>query len=145
MFSETRMHSEPIQNKSIVELAVHQQSQLVSIKEAAQRLRVSRSTAYRIDRINGPFRFVTSGRRIFIDLKSFDDYLGANTPSEAVPIPEPEKRQSHMDIEPARDDLKIQVPAPAQLPKVNLPPKSCGQRELILSGRERPFVIRDIA
>ena len=48
---------------------------LISVKEAASRLRVSPSTVYRINRKNGPFRFVIDGRRVFIHAESFAAYL----------------------------------------------------------------------
>jgi hypothetical protein len=48
---------------------------LISVKDAASQLGVSPSTVYRIDRQNGPFRFVHDDWRIYIDAKSFVAHL----------------------------------------------------------------------
>jgi len=48
---------------------------LITVKDAARRLGVSKSTVYRFDRDNGPLRFVVDGRPILIENDSFETYL----------------------------------------------------------------------
>jgi hypothetical protein len=50
-------------------------SAAITIKNAAQQLGISLSTAYRFNREEGPLKFILNGRRIFIDRVSFDSYL----------------------------------------------------------------------
>jgi excisionase family DNA binding protein len=47
---------------------------LITVKEAAMRLGVSRSTVYRADREHGPLRFFMDGRWISIDLASLESF-----------------------------------------------------------------------
>lgn len=109
---------------------------VISVREAAHRLGVSLSTVYRVDRRNGPFRFVPSGRRIFIDAVSFERYLGESTTAIRPECP----------VQVGTPDLEPQMPGtmlasnPPQLetaaadtaqPAMNVRPTTGGpQREL---------------
>lgn len=64
-------------SRDISDMAAAQSARpnLITAKEAAQRLGVSRSTVYRIDREIGPFRFVVDGRWILIDQASFESHI----------------------------------------------------------------------
>jgi Helix-turn-helix domain len=52
---------------------------LMTVADAALALSVSRSTVYRVDRENGPFKILRQGGRLFIDRCTFDQYLSAQS------------------------------------------------------------------
>jgi hypothetical protein len=112
----------------------------LTVKAAAQRLRKSLSTVYRIDRKNGPFRFVIDGRRVFIDADSLESYLDSiegihaddgGQEIECVPSP---LHQLTQVISPSPNSVReIKTPTVAT-PIVPLPPlKAGGQRELVMN------------
>jgi hypothetical protein len=55
-----------------------------SVKEAAARIERSASTVYRLRRTPGPIRFVVSGRRIYIETDSLDEYIAGHESTDAV-------------------------------------------------------------
>lgn len=124
------------------------QSPLISVTEAAQRLGVSKSTVYRIDRKNGPFRFVAEGRRIFIDLASFEIQLTSTQGSEPEPPLQTDGGQhicpQERDAEGA--DLETrEAPTVAPQAAPTSDPVSlvtwCGPRERIIPKRGPAFVV----
>jgi excisionase family DNA binding protein len=62
-----------------------QESPLITVSEVAQRLGVSKSTAYRINRKNGPFLFVSVGSRVYIDRVSFEIHLAVLRGDDSQP------------------------------------------------------------
>ena len=61
---------------------------LITVKDAARRLGVSKSTVYRFDRSHGCLRFVIDGRRVFIEEASFETYLAnANRRKGGIDLP----------------------------------------------------------
>jgi hypothetical protein len=48
----------------------------VSVKDAARELEIPAWRIYRMNRTEGPLRFVQHGRRIFIETSSLDSYTG---------------------------------------------------------------------
>jgi len=53
----------------------------VNVREAAKQLRVSASTVYRLDRKNGPIRFISAKRPITIDQGSLESSRQPRAPS----------------------------------------------------------------
>jgi excisionase family DNA binding protein len=120
----------------------------LTVKEVAHRLGVSLSTIYRVDRDHGPFAFIVIGRRIFIDLASFESYLAstrglrANDDQlgddnvgqcrQAALKPESESQTDALQIEPSKTKATA-----SSLPAS----KSGGQRELIMRESSPPRVI----
>ena len=51
------------------------QPNLITVKDAARRLGVSKSTVYRFDRDDGPLRFIVDSRPILIENDSFETHL----------------------------------------------------------------------
>lgn len=118
------------------------QPQLITVKDAARRLGASRSTVYRIDRNDGPLRFVVDGRRIFIDTASFETFLantgGNGTESELtaddVPIDSIQGEQAER-TPPKIDAMPAEPPRPSPFRDVPHTISSSGQRENILPRR----------
>jgi len=48
---------------------------LINVREAAKQLQISTSTVYRLDRVNGPLRFISAKRPITIDQGSVEASL----------------------------------------------------------------------
>jgi excisionase family DNA binding protein len=124
------------------------QSPLMSVREAAQRLGVSKSTVYRIDRKNGPFRFVTDGRRIFIDLGSLENHMGVAAVGEPEPPLQADGGQTLCPQEPEAEGAELdtrELPSAApQAAPTNAPASPvtwCGPREPFIPRRGGPFVI----
>jgi excisionase family DNA binding protein len=118
---------------------------LITVKEAAQRLGISTSTVYRVDRHHGPFSFIVDGRWIFIDRTSFESYL-AN--SRGIPASDnrqdaPDQPKPVDDVGPQSEIGESQVEPFKNLPLSALTPtsRSGGQRELIITDRRGPFVV----
>jgi excisionase family DNA binding protein len=76
IFLEIEMEADYSQTTSTVNAtdtsAQSKRTTLITVGEAAQRLGVSKSTAYRINRKSGPFLFASVGRRVYIDRVSFE-------------------------------------------------------------------------
>jgi hypothetical protein len=140
---EINMAKQPFQGNStrILHPAASHRSQpnLITVKDAARRLGVSKSTVYRIDRNDGPFRFVVDSRRIFIESASFETFLantGRNgTESEltandvsidSIQGEQPERTPSQIDAMP------VEPPRPSPFRDVPHTISSSGQRENIL-------------
>lgn len=114
------------------------QPNLITVKDAARRLGASRTTVYRIDRNDGPFRFVVDGRRIFIENASFEAFL-ANTgrngteselTADDVPLDCPQEEQpERTDFR--TDDMPVEESRPTPPGDVPSPVSSSGQREYI--------------
>ena len=114
------------------------QPNLITVKDAARRLGASRTTVYRIDRNDGPFRFVVDGRRIFIESASFESFL-ANTgrngteselTADDVPLDCPQEEQpERTDFR--TDDMPVEESRPTPPGDVPSPVSSSGQREYI--------------
>ena len=112
------------------------QPNLITVKDAARRLGVSKSTVYRFDRDDGPLRFVVDGRPILIENASFETYLAnirrpeiePGSPADEVPRDcpqeeQPERTNSQMG------EIQLEVPThilPSDAPR---PTSSSGQRE----------------
>ena len=96
---------------------------LLSVAEAALALAVSRTTVYRIDRENGPFRIVKQGRRVFVDRCTFNQHLAARSVGTAGPV--------------------VQEPHATETPEPLGPPErsGSGQRELVRPGRWPTVVV----
>jgi hypothetical protein len=115
----------------------------LTVKAAAQRLRKSMSTVYRIDRKNGPFRFVIDGRRVFIDAESFAAYLAG-----IGGIPVDDGREVSECLQPAQEPAELAgapsvngametESASAATPTPPVPASSSeGQRDLIIRQRK---------
>lgn len=112
---------------------------MIDVKEAAKQLSVSKSTVYRLNRFNGPFRFILESRRVYIDLRSFEAYLVEKTGPEsasilAPPIDLPEQvRNENASVE-------------AYVPSTNEPrvatedSRPLGQRDLVVIPRYVGFI-----
>jgi hypothetical protein len=116
----------------------------LTVKAAAQRLRKSPSTVYRIDRKNGPFRFVIDGHRVFIDAESFAAYLsgidgirgddGREVSECLQPAQEPAEQAGVPSANGAMEKTKS---TSAATPTFPVPASgSEGQRELIIRQRQ---------
>ena len=119
------------------------QPNLITVKDAARRLGVSKSTVYRFDRDNGPLRFVVDGRPILIENDSFETYLAnirrceteLGSPADEAPRDcpqeeQPERTNSQMG------EIRLEAPThilPSDAPR---PTSSSGQREDILPRRQ---------
>ena len=146
------MTTEPSRSKSknLMGVADAQSARpaLVTVKEAAQRLGVSRSKVYRIDREIGPFRFVVDGRWIFIDQASLESHIANSRDSRTddglpragsvLPCHQPgTESDSQSEIDEPRFSATETATPSASLPT------SCrgGQRELIMREHPQPFVV----
>ena len=117
-------------------------SNLITVKDAARRLGVSRSAVYRIDRNDGPFRFVVDGRRIFIENASFETFLantGRNgtepdTAADDVTCDCPQEEQPERTPSQV-DAMPVEPPRPSPFRDVPHTLSSTGQRENILPRR----------
>jgi hypothetical protein len=111
----------------------------MSVKEAADRLGVPCWKVYRMDRKEGPFRFVLEGRRVFIDVTSFELHLrnvAGICANDCLALAE--------NVEPVQQPVKVldtqllvdrQQPASpdAPMPRTSpLPSRGGGQREHIM-------------
>jgi len=117
----------------------------MTVKEVARRLRVSTSTVYRINRVDGPFQFISDGRRIFIDSASFELYIrhaggmGANDGPTGAECANPDKNPiSELEAQPLTVRMQpepqvIIVPSPFPHPS-----KGGGQRDLIMRESNGP-------
>jgi excisionase family DNA binding protein len=146
------MKTNPKQTASQINLSTPEarsdQALRISVKEAAQRLGVSKSTVYRIDRKNGPFRFVNDGRRIFIELASLENHMGVAAVSEPEPPLLTDGGQALCPHE--RDAVGTELEtreAPVLAPQaapITAPASLvtwCGPREPFIPRRGGPFVI----
>jgi excisionase family DNA binding protein len=112
---------------------------LITVREAAQRLAVSRSTVYRIDRETGPFRFVVDGRRIFIDQASLESHIansrrnrsndGPLKVESVLPCQQP---ANESETRSETDQLQLTAPEMATLNASLSTSTRQGQRELIM-------------
>jgi excisionase family DNA binding protein len=119
---------------------------VISVKEAAQRLGVSRSTVYRIDREIGPFRFIVDGRRIFIDEESLESHIandicnrtddGLPKVGSVVPCQQPAKKS---DAQSETDELQLTAPEMAKLNASLSTSTRQGQRDLIMREHRHSF------
>jgi hypothetical protein len=120
----------------------------ISVREAALRLRRSKSTVYRLNREHGPFRIVVDGRHIFIELASFERYLATSGDIladdgfvELVSGPSSQQMAGAPETQAQIDEPKIESSQPAG-PCASLPAsKSGGQRGLIMREGSVPCVI----
>ena len=118
------------------------QPNLITVKDAARRLGVSKSTVYRFDREDGPFRFIVNGRPIFIENDSFETYLantGRNraepdTAADDVPPDCPQEEQPER-TDSRTDAMPVDPPRPSPFRDVPHAISSSGQRENILPRR----------
>ena len=120
-------------------------SPLICVKEAAHWLGVSKSTVYRLDRVHGPFRFVVVGRRIYVDLHSFDIYrlsrLEAQGNRDSDPVVEAPagcQAPNAMDTT-SRDQCSAYEPSAKESGCVENPGRS-GQRLLVIEPRHSAFI-----
>lgn len=124
------------------------QPAFISVKEAAQRLGVSRSTVYRINRDRGPFSFTVDGRKIYIDYPSFELHLARKRGIGGEPEMGPDE-QSHLcpdDRNPKQTDpqpLALQINAGNAAVQNGHPTSitSGGQRDLVLTKQFRPALV----
>ena len=79
---------------------------MLTVKEAAQKLGVSRSAIYRIDRQHGPFRIIKSNRRVFIDAQDLARYLTARDPAAD---PENDTPSEPMDTAPLTSEREQEI------------------------------------
>jgi hypothetical protein len=117
----------------------------MSVKEAADRLGVPRWKVYRIDRKKGPFRFVLEGRRVFIDVASFELHLrniagicANDCPALAENVEQVQQPVKVLDTQPLVDR---QQPASLDAPMPRMPPlpsRGGGQREHIMRAPSGP-------
>lgn len=120
----------------------------ITVKEAALRLCVSKSTAYRIDRTNGPFRFIVEGRRIFIDSASFESHLANirgiradDCPLQVESVLPCHEPAEGPEMQSQIDELQVNTVATA-IPSGSLPDsRSGGQRELTMRQCHQPFIV----
>jgi excisionase family DNA binding protein len=120
--------------------------QLITVKEAAQKLGVSRSTVYRVDRENGPFRFVVDGRWIFIEQESFESHIAnsrGNRADEgllkidsALPCQQP---ANESETQSETDEPQLTAPEMATLNASLSTSTRQGQRELIMREHRHSF------
>lgn len=119
-----------------------QETQHITVSEVAQRLGVSKSTAYRINRKNGPFQFVSVGRRVYIDCASFELHvagLRANEREAEIETHQGPTEAQDQDLvasaglQPSGRPLRPPdfTPPISSLPELN----RSGQRELIIRAR----------
>lgn len=94
----------------------------MSVAEAALALSVSRSTVYRMNRQNGPFKILKQGGRVLIDRDGFNRFVSGKAPAS----------------DPVNHQLAIATSSPSP-PNARSSRKS-GQRELVIPNR-RPVVI----
>jgi excisionase family DNA binding protein len=152
IITEAQMKNNPCQSVSRINVlnsyAGGSQTPLISVAEAARRLGVSKSTIYRFDRKNGPFRFVADRRRIFIDLASFEIHLTSTPGIEPVPSLQtdegqhlcPQEREAEKaDLE-TREVPVVAIPAAPASDPVSLW-TWCGPREPIVPKRSGAFVV----
>ena len=114
--------------------------QHIGVKEAARLLGVSRSAVYRMDRVHGSIRFLSTKRPITIDSESVETYLASSRPVE----PEPETNAADLAGAGAHElkGLQADQDQAAEVPNTELTPsaptlRSSGQRELTMPRQER--------
>lgn len=119
------------------------QPNLITVKDAARRLGVSKSTVYRFDRDDGPLRFIVDSRPILIENDSFETHL-ANirrhitepcSPADEVFRDCPQEEQPEQ-INPQMGEMQLEASThtvPCDVPR---PISSRGQREDILPRRQ---------
>jgi hypothetical protein len=139
-----------INSKSILNAAAAQstRSTVITAKQAAQRLGVSRSTIYRVDRVRGPFQFIIDGRRIFIDLTSFASHLADirgiradDDPLRVESMVQYQHPANEPKAEPQTDELQIESSKTA-ISGASLPASDGGgQRDLIMREPTGPCVV----
>jgi hypothetical protein len=150
MILEAELKTDPDRTESEISAqtsaAGNPQCALISVKEAAQRLGVSRSKAYRIDRKNGPFRFVIEGRRIFIDLASFETHVNRESDPQP-PLQTCDERSLCFQegtagrTDPEKREVLAAAPQASPSSQSASPLPSCGQRDLIMPEPNRPFIV----
>lgn len=119
------------------------QPNLITVKDAARRLGVSKSTVYRFDREDGPFRFIVNGRPIFIENDSFETYL-ANTGRNRAELdtaaddvlPEGPQEDQPEQSDPRMGEMPSMASTPTPPVDVARSISSSGQRENILPRRD---------
>jgi len=103
----------------------------ISVGDAATRLGVSRSKLYRMDRVNGPLRFIRDGWRLYIELSSLQSLLGegryAIGPTDTSGEPRTFVDFAHPPNTLAR--LAAEVPTPSVVGQPS------GQRDLVIIPR----------
>jgi excisionase family DNA binding protein len=112
----------------------------VSVKDAAMKLGVSRSTVYRMNRAHGPLRFVRRGRRVFIDVLEFNRYIQSQEHSH--------KLYRTSDQEPQRSISGGSSAKATELlhaPDNKTVRNGSGQRELVIPERLGPSVVLFLA
>jgi excisionase family DNA binding protein len=111
-----------------------QSPNLMTVADAAVALSVSRSTVYRFDRENGPFKIIKQGRRVLIDRCTFSQYLSARSVKTVDAISE-EPRGTE-EPEPPDNREREEPPATDRAePPRNRERTGCGQRELVMPVR----------
>lgn len=120
-------------------------SKVLSVKAVAFHLGVSRSTVYRIDRLDGPFRFIIDGRRIFVDAASFEIYLSnagtlqlSENPVSAEIVPTEYQLADIVEAMPLISSRVVGPPEVARQSATSLPEGSAGQRELMMRQSNGP-------
>lgn len=106
----------------------------MSVADAAVALAVSRSTVYRFDRENGPFKIVKQGRRVLIDRCTFKEYLSGRlvrTVDAAFEEPPATGGSKPPDNRKPEESLAPETPAP----RSHRERTGCGQRELVMPYR----------
>lgn len=146
------MTTEPSRNNSSnlmdVDDAQSARPALVTVKQAAKSLGVSRSTVYRIDREHGPLRFIISGRWIFIEKASLESYAASRRGIRADDCPL-EIKSVLLCQQPATvpetkshiDELQVVTSGTTMASTSHLASGSGGQRELIMRDHRQPFVV----
>jgi|GEM_PF-4541925 len=120
-------------------------SSLICVKEAAHRLGVSKSTIYRFDRVNGPFRFIIEGRRIYVDLNSFDVFrlsrLEAHDKNDSEPAVESRAgSQASTAAELVSEEQCSSDEPNAKESGYAEKAGRCGQRPLVIKPRHSAFI-----
>jgi excisionase family DNA binding protein len=105
-------------------------TEFMSVREAAQSLGITAAKVYKMDRVNGPFRISKRGRRVLIDRRDFDRYLG-----ERFTLKQPAD-SSISTVTQKKPAGENHIPIPNTRPES----AGCGQRDLVFPGI-RPFVV----
>jgi hypothetical protein len=143
-------HHEQLVTSTLATAFDRENRPLCTVKEAASRAGKSISRLYKMDRQYGPFRFVLRGRRVFVDVDSFELYLsnldGLAPESGTVPSAAGKSIEETASIalngvfgestNPNAQD--IQAPTKFQ---ESIPVGRFGQRELIIRRSDRVSVV----
>lgn len=111
-----------------------------SVKAAAARIERSATTVYRLRRKLGPVRFVVSGRRIYVETDSLDEYIARRGSTEAACDARPTAQASTEPDTQGPISANIVCESPVAEPEHAQPTPlrsetTCGQRDLMIPER----------